>query len=460
MAKRLSVAVAAAAATAAAWPANAQDWSVQSGAAARIEYNDNYFFTSPGAQTMIDGLLTPVATQSAFTGSITPFVTAARRTETSDVTALVAIGANKVWGISPTVDYVSGNFGLNGSLREARSTWTGNASFVRSASLQTETGPTGTALVLAFTNAATVGGTYTYALTERWSLGATVGAYSNTYSGVASGTSLSNNHGYSAAGNAGYAYSDRTQLTFSAGYSNYVSDVTYSDAALATIGVVHQFTPQLTVSASAGGFWNNSNVVQNDLPATGRRQRDTGELYGGSVSYAFSERTQFGANLAENLAPSSSGTLNRTDSAGLSLTHQFSERLTGRLGASYSRTTVPVTISSSSTDNYYSGEVGVSYLLAERWKLDAGYRYTGARYGQISGQPDTGQPRSNVVFISIGYNWPGASFTDWVGQRPNVQGLPGAGALSLPERLPGSTAPGPSDGPLSPTSPFDPFTIP
>ena len=200
--------------------------------------------------------------------------------------------------------------------------------------------------------------------------------------------------------------------------------------------------------------------MQSDLPATGSRQRDTGELYGGSISYAFSERTQFGANLAENLAPSSSGTLNKTDSAGLSLTHQFSDRLTGRLGASYSRTTIPITFSSSSTDNYYSGEVGVSYLLAERWKLDAGYRYSSARYGQISGQPDTGSPRSNVVFLSIGYNWPGASFTDWVGQRPNVQGLPGAGALSLPERSAGPAAGAPAEAPSPQTSPFDPFTIP
>jgi hypothetical protein len=160
-----------------------------------------------------------------------------------------------------------------------------------------------------------------------------------------------------------------------------------------------------------------------------------------------------GVNLSEGLAPSGSGTLNKTDSAGASLTHRFSDRLTGRLGGSYTRTIVPTTISSSSTDNYYSGEIGLSYLVAERWKLDAGYRYSSAQYGQIAGQPDTGQPKANVVFVSIGYNWPGTSFTDWVGQRPNVQGLPGAGAVSLPEPSPGPSA---SPG----TSPFDPFTIP
>ncbi len=140
---RLGVACVATAATAVASLASAQEWSVQSGATARIEYNDNYFFTSSATQSSISGSSTPVGTQSAFTGTITPFITAARRTETSDVTALIAIGANKVWGLSPTVDYLSGNFGLIGSLREARSTWTGNASFVRSASLQNETEPDG-----------------------------------------------------------------------------------------------------------------------------------------------------------------------------------------------------------------------------------------------------------------------------------------------------------------------------
>ena len=241
---------------------------MQSGAAARVEYNDNYFFTSNAAQTVIAGVPTPVATQSAFTGSLTPFITAARRTETSDVTALLAIGANKVWGLSQNVDYVSGNFGADGSLREARSTWTGSASFVRSASLQNETDPTGTALVLAFTNAAAATGTYTYAVTERWSAGATAGAYSNTYDGVETGTTLSNNHGYNVGGNVGYAYSERTQFTLVAGYFNYVSNLTRSNAVTTTFGAVHQFSPQLTISASVGGFWGDTKVVQNDLPAT------------------------------------------------------------------------------------------------------------------------------------------------------------------------------------------------
>ena len=149
---------------------------MQSGFAARGQYTDNYFFTANNQQ-------------SAFTASVSPFVTAARRTEASDVTALLAVGANKVWLWDPseTTNYLSGRLGLNGSLREERSTWTGNISFSRAPTLQNVLTQTGTNLALVYTNTAAVNGAYTYALTERWSLGATAGGYGNWYEGVEGG---------------------------------------------------------------------------------------------------------------------------------------------------------------------------------------------------------------------------------------------------------------------------------
>ena len=44
----LAGAVVAAAGVLAPVPATAQQWSVYSGAAGRVEYNDNYFFVDPG----------------------------------------------------------------------------------------------------------------------------------------------------------------------------------------------------------------------------------------------------------------------------------------------------------------------------------------------------------------------------------------------------------------------------
>jgi hypothetical protein len=75
-------------------PAIGQEWSVYAGAAGRVEYNDNYFFVVPGQPVGGDPLVTDQK-ESAFTLSLFPFVAASRRTEVSEVTALLAVGANK-----------------------------------------------------------------------------------------------------------------------------------------------------------------------------------------------------------------------------------------------------------------------------------------------------------------------------------------------------------------------------
>jgi hypothetical protein len=95
--------------------------------------------------------------------------------------------------------------------------------------------------------------------------------------------------------------------------------------------------------------------------------------------------------------------------------------------------------------------VGLTYQFAERWKLDAAYQYTRTRYAQNSSEP-----RSNVVFVSVAYNWPGASFTSWLGNPAETQGLPGAGPMS--SNAPVTGLPGAS---LTPELlPFDSLTLP
>ena len=316
-------------------------------------------------------------------------------------------------------------------------------------------------LGLAYTNAAGAMGSYTYAIGERWSAGATASVYSNRYSDVGSDGTFSNNHGYYAGGTLGYAYSERTQATLAAGYSYYSSDISHSDSMTATLGIVHQVSPQLTISVSGGGFWSDTTVAQGILACPvaqeqcdADRRRASGGLYGGQIAYTPSEQLQLSVSLSESLAPSGAGVLSKSDNAGASLTYRFADRLTGRLGVSYTRTLFPEASSGSYNNNYWQGGAGISYQLAERWSLEAGYRYVRAQYSQNSPEP-----RSNGAFLSIAYNWPGASFTDWVGRPSDTQGLPAAGPLSLPDSVhgPAGTQPGPS---ATERSPFDPFTIP
>ena len=419
--------------------AAAQAWSVQSGVAARGEYNDNYF-------------LTPTNQQSAFTASVSPFVTAARRTETTDVTALLAVGLNRVWGPSPTTDYVSGRLGLNGVVNDERSTWTGGISFVRAPLLQSAQTQTGVALVRADSDAATVNGTYTYALTERWSVGATAGWYWNSYDAVERKRKYAIRQprllrrcypGLPILGaNPAYGRSDffalRERYHAKRCRDDDARDRARVFAAANRVGVGRRFLERHRDDADRTRVPNRRRFCA--TPASCSRCRSPAVSEGATavrctaVGSAMPFRNALGSPLpsSQSLAAWQHRHCYEDQSClGLDSRTSFSERLTGRLGVGYTQTKFPAGLSGSFANEYYLGEIGASFRLAERWILDAGYRYARADYAD-----NPSQPTSNVVFVSIAYNWPGTSFTDWVGTRVDMGSQPGAGPISLPERKP------------------------
>jgi hypothetical protein len=454
---RLGVALAAAGPVVAA----AQAWVVQAGAAARTEYNDNYFFSTSNPE-------------AAFTASVAPFLTAERQTETSDATVFLGVGFNRVWGPSPTTDYVSGRAGVSGAVYDERSAWAGAAAFSRAPQLQEGQTQAGTTLVLTYTNAATVNGAYSYALADRWWVGAVAGWYSNDYSTVEEGQgTLSDNHGYLGGITLDHRYSERTGFRSATMYSHYVSDITQSDVVVATLGVVHQFSPQLTLSASVGGYWSDTENQQTVLacptaPAlcrtgvtpvvlvpSGARRTDSGALFGGSLLYDFTEAWRGSVTFSQTIDPSGAGTIVKNSDALAAVSHRFTDRIIGRLGLTYTRTQLPSALSGSYTNDYYGGEVGAFFQLSEHWTLEAGYRYTQASY-----EADPFKPASNVAFVTIAYNRPAGVFTEWVGTRVGVADRRlGAGPISLPEAraLPARLG-SPTAGPES--LPFGTFTIP
>ena len=144
------------------------------------------------------------------------------------------------------------------------------------------------------------------------------------------------------------------------------------------------------------------------------------------------------------MTPTAAGELARQHTALAGFSYRVTERLTARLGVSYTRDKFLQAAAGSSTNRNVVAEVGATYQIAERWTLDAGYRHTQARYAQ-----ELSEPRANVAFISIGYNWPESSFTNWVGSRADLSALPGAGSMSFgdtfgqsePSRAPGLDVP-------------------
>ncbi len=137
--------------------------------------------------------------------------------------AFLAVGLNRVWGPSPTTDYVSGRVGLNGAVYDERSTWTGAIAFSRAPLLQNAQTQAGVTLVRAYTNTASVNGAYSYALTERWSVGATAGWYQNNYDAVERQEACCRTTtATSQALRLNYRYSERTGFTAAAMFSHYV----------------------------------------------------------------------------------------------------------------------------------------------------------------------------------------------------------------------------------------------
>lgn len=436
----------------------AQQWAVYSGAAGRVEYNDNYFFTAPVQNATGPSAQNP---ESAFVFSAIPFVAAARRTEVSEVTALLSLGYNKVWGISPTEDYWSGSLALNGILREERATWGGNAAYLRSPQLQNAVVGDEVVLIRTYTDTATLGGSYTYAISDQWSAEASVGALANRYDSVEGFGSQSDDAGYNIGGKFDYRLSEATRVAFTLGYSYYSSDVTRSHAVTTTVGAVHRFSPQLSASLSAGGFWLETTAEEN-LPGaavpvvSGEKRNDNGTFFGGNLGYEYSEDTRFDLAFSQGLSPTGVGVISKSTNAWATLSHRFSDRLTGRLGGSYARTTYPVALDDGYRENTINAQAGISYRLAEQWKLDVGYQYTRSQYSQTSSEPS-----SNVFFIGLGYNWPGSTFSDWIGSAGSTAALPGAGPLALPgQDIRSTPVPAPPSGTSTEPRLFDGLTLP
>jgi hypothetical protein len=427
----------------------AQEWVVNSGFTTGVSYTDNYFLSTTNQQ-------------SGTTLTIAPFVSAARNTETSSVNAFLGVGANKVLGVTPRTEYLNGRLGLDGTLTGERSTYGAFFNAARQSTLQSQPLPSGgVGLARTYQDTLSTGATYSYALSERWTAGANATWNANNYEAVGPGVgSLPDNRGYTAGGSLTYLYSPRTQLTGSASYSHLQSDVSRSNYVTAALGVTHQFSERLTLFASVGHFWSHNEALTDATvcPTTpilcqlglatpivivsGGSGNQNGPLYNGNLSWQLTERTSFVATLAEQLGPSATGVLTKTNAGGVSLFHQFSERLTGRVSASYLETRYPTVQGVSITNTYYYGTVGASYRLAERWTLDFGYTHARAEYSQTDGQP-----QSNTVFLTLGYGWPGTTLDGgWFGTYPEFGGYPGSGGIfdslppqPIPGRAPGST---------------------
>ena len=425
----------------------AQEWQLVYGGASRAEYTDNYYYVAPSSTGA-----SSVGPESAFTLSLIPFVAAVRRTEVSEVKAIASIGANKAWGVSE--EYLSARVALEGLLREERSTWTGSISYDRTSELQDVISNQQVVLVRTYTDTVSLDGALTYRLTEQWVAGTGVSGEFNRYDSVQDVASVVDDVNVAAYGDLRYDFSDRTRALFSLNYTYYAGDLTRSDIVTARAGIAHRYSPQLAVSATAGWYWSDTRNRSGAPVSEDVFGGENGGLFGANVEYAFTEATQLTASASQGLTPSGVGTISKSDNVAVALTHRFSDSLRGHVGAEYARTTFSGSLNNDYSEKTVQAEVGLAWRIAERWTMDAGYRYERTRYSL-----ESGEPRSNVVFLTLAYNWPGASLTGWIGRSTDSKGLAGASPLSprdfATRGIDATSAPSAQE-----PQPLDPFTLP
>jgi len=411
--------------------AHAQDMAVRWGVAGRVEYNDNYFFTD-------------IEEQRATTLTITPFLAAIRRTDTSELVTVLTVGGNKVWG-DADFDYLTGRAEVSGRQRVENGVWSGSAGFVRSLSLQSTLLPEGLVYTLSYLNNTYASGSYSRAVSETWTVEARASATDNKYSAVEGPNPLVDNYAVSGGVVAYYRYDERTYLSWATDYAYFKSDDEKSNSITSVLGITYRYSPRLAVSGTAGYFWDHRDVLNDGVG----RVRDNAPLFGGDITYDLTENTRVSFRASQRLSPSATGDLMRSDSVGAGFTHRAAERLVLRGGVRYDRDQLEGSAEQSSLNNkLLTATVGATYRFDARWSLDAGYTYTRARY-----QDDQGEPRSNVVFVTVAWNLPEAQLESGL-PRLGIQGVPGAGPIAPPATsAPAADAPAPE--PL-----FEPLLLP
>ena len=417
--------------------AGAQEWGYKPGGSARLEYTDNYG-------------LSPINKQSGTTWSVQPFIVGYRRTETSQINLLAGIGYTATTGVNPSNDYWTGRLAVDGSTVVERSSFGYSLGVSRDSTQRTETQQTG--VVFGSSNirtGTTAGANYSYQLTERWNAGVFGSVYQNSYSTSGSNTSnLQDNSGYSAGGNLGYTLTPQTQLSLSASYSYYDSDITTNNSISTQLAATHQYSERLTVSGYGGYFWSQIDATQNVpvcptnpllcqlglvQPVTipvGTNRNGNGTLFGGSVNYLASLQTTLTANASQNITPSGTGTITKATNFNAYVNHNFSERLRGRAGGTWTESTIPGFNTGTFKSTYYSLVVAGSYNLSDAWLLDFGYRHDYSDQRGLTAD-------ANVVFVAIAYNWPGQSMGNWSGLDGFVFPSAASSAGRPPEAIPG-----------------------
>ena len=386
-------------------PALAWDWSLDSTMSESVELNDNQFM-----RTMLAG-----GTLGSYT-NVT--ANALARTETSRLTVDANVGYSKYWG--PGTEGISQTESNSLGVNAHYETWGKNSldknwvdgSFHQSSTLVAVLGDLGFA-----TNAhgnvdrTMVGGGIQRSLSALDTISMAATSTLTTYDPASSGTEFTDS---SLTGTWRHQVSPLTTVSATSQFEWLSYDTTpHSDILLwrNTAGFETSATRRLSYGGNLGVIYSDSQIGASPFaPSPFATTASTGGSTVGFIGdahaiYRILKDTTLNLFLSQSVSPSIIGTLTKRSTLHAGLTQIINDRSSVSLAGDISQQT-----SSGITNDFLSGSVSYSYLLARDWNASLTYRYlhrtasTGGTLDPVTGLPivgGTGPASSNSILAVL-----------------------------------------------------------
>jgi hypothetical protein len=365
--------------------------------------------------------LTPGFRESSWWMTLSPALAFSRNTEISQVLGSVRLNVNR-YPDDRQLDTEDQLLYFSSKLNDERNQFGLSGTYTRDSTLQTELQTTGIPQVRRQRTQTGIQPSWQHSLDER---NAVFANYNYEKADYEAGAGLVDYSNQQVSVGLQHLWNERTTVALIGVYSRYETDTgsQTTQSGIVNANVVYKPSERTDLSFQAG--WRNSTIeIHNSfdvcpagdpaicqflgIPLVRLNQEtkstDDGWLLDVSAAYRWESATA-SLSIGRDINPTGGGLLVQTDNITAGYSRQFSERLSGTLGASFLQSQYLGGVGAGKSD-YYRLDGGLTWTLSEYWRLNAGYSYAHQR---SENTPEAAT--ANSVFVSLGYNWPRISLS-------------------------------------------------
>lgn len=208
-------------------------------------------------------------------------------------------------------------------------------------------------------------------------------------------------------------FDPKDQIFFSAGYSifNVPATTFESKSALYQAGITRTFSETVRGTLSAGARKTSNEQIGlvctvsfgpfcfQTVNAT-VFSKGSSPTFNGSLEKKY-ETTRLQVGFRREVNPSGLGAQIQTDSQNVTLSRQFSSKLTGNISARNYKSSSETGNVASVNSHFYTIEPGLHWTWMQEWSADLTYRYTYIKRA-VENEPAS----SNATYLTVRYAWP------------------------------------------------------